>query len=261
MNEIKSYDSGEFCWTSLATSDVPAAKKFYGSLFGWDVEDVPMGSGEDLYTLFKTHGRDACAMHPLMEDQRKLNVPPHWMAFVSTSDVDTTAKKVKSAGGKILAEPMDVMTVGRMAMIQDPTGAILAAWQPREHIGAEIGGVPGTVCWRELYTPNVDVASKFYQTVFGWKPGDVMEVGGGMKYHLFSLGEEGVCGMMVPPDKNVPPSWLTYFIVESCKDSESKAKKLGGHIVKAVTPIPEMGCFSILTDPQGAPFGIFEAKC
>lgn len=255
MAEIKRYSPGEFCWTELATKDAAAAKKFYQSLFGWKTKDIPIGEGMT-YTMFQVDGKDACAMFEIEKAEQK-TVPVHWGAYISVANADDAFKKAKTNGAKVVQEPMDVMDVGRMAVLQDPTGAHFSVWQPKKHIGATVNDMPGTVCWRELITPNVDLAGKFYSTLFGWK-GSAKKMDN-MTYHMFELGKENmVAGMLLPPMKNIPPHWLTYFVVEDCKKTVSKCKSAGGEVMKDTTPIPDMGEFAVLGDPQGGAFGVMQ---
>src|SRR5579885_1897790 len=164
------------------------------------------------YTIFLVDDKDAAAMFELSGKDAKL--PTHWNAYVSVASADDAAQKAKSIGGKIVEAPFDVMDVGRMAVLQDPTGAHFSVWQPKKHIGARVYDMPGTVCWRELLTPNVDAAGKFYSTLFKWKAS--AKKMDGMTYHMFENGADGVAGMMLPPMKDIPPHWITYFMVEDC---------------------------------------------
>ena len=255
MSVITKYDPGEFCWTDLGTTDIVGAKKFYRGVFGWTVKDLPMGMGDDKYSMFRVRGKDACALYPMGDAQKKMKAPPFWLPYISVKSVDATAKKAKAAGGKIGMGPMDVMDQGRMAILHDPTGAGFAIWQARKHRGAA-EGTPGTVTWHDLNTPKPKVAGKFYTKVFGWTLGD--ENYSGNQYHLFKLGKEGVCGMWPGPMKKMPPSWLTYWRVADCAKTVAKAKRLGGRILLGATTVPDMCRFAVVKDPQGAVFGVLE---
>ncbi len=255
MTDVSKHEPGTFCWTDLATTDQKAATKFYTGLFGWEVQERPIGNGET-YTMFFVDGKEVCALYSMMPDQREQGIPSNWMAFVSVTNADETVRKVQSAGGRALGMPFDVMDVGRMAVVQDPTGAVFALWQPKRHIGARIQEVPGSVCWRELITQNQDQAGKFYSTVFGWSIDT--QTFGKMNYTLLKKDEDGVGGMITIP--GVPTCWLTYWIVKDCEDSALKAKKLGGQIMKEPTKIPGVGTFAVLLDPQGAAFAIMQGE-
>lgn len=120
---------GVFVWDELATSDIEAAKSFYGAVFGWTTSDMDRG-GDFTYTIFKRSddaedaGGVAGAM-PLGEAPA-----PMWMPYVAVDDIDGTAARVHELGGKVLREPWDIEGVGRISIIQDPTGAVLGFIKP-----------------------------------------------------------------------------------------------------------------------------------
>src|SRR5687768_17903349 len=132
--EINTAKPGSFCWFELATTDQAAAKKFYGGLFGWTANDVPMGP-DAVYTMFELHGRNVGAAFTMDVDQRREGVPPHWKTSVAVANVDDTIAKSKTLGATVLAGPMDVAEYGRFAVLRDPTGAVLALWQAKQHQG------------------------------------------------------------------------------------------------------------------------------
>ena len=112
---------GAFCWIELATTDGPAAKQFYSELFGWEGNDTPISDGM-VYTTLKLNGKDVGALYQKGEKEIK-QVPTHWASYISLTNADEIAAKAKSLGGTVVKEPFDVMDVGRMAVIIDPTGA------------------------------------------------------------------------------------------------------------------------------------------
>ncbi len=168
MPNIDQNNPGSFCWFELATTDQAAAKKFYTSLFGWTVNDMPMGPGES-YSMFQVQGRQAAAAYTLRPEQRSQGVPPNWMLYVAVESADDAARRVQELGGKIYAPAFDVFDAGRMAVLADPTGAVFAVWQPKRHTGIGITGVDGTVCWADLSTPDAETARRFYSDLFGWQ--------------------------------------------------------------------------------------------
>ena len=113
---------GAFSWNELMTSDVDAAKEFYGNLFGWSMEDMPtcdMG-----YTMAKADGKEAAGIMNIPADFKQM--PPSWSAYVTVDDVDMQATQAEKLGGKIILAPQDIPEVGRFAVISDPQGAILS---------------------------------------------------------------------------------------------------------------------------------------
>src|SRR5205823_8815558 len=128
MPNIEKHTPGSFCWIELGTTDQNAAKNFYGKLFGWEANDMPMGPN-GVYTIFKLGGRDAGAAYSLREEQRSAGVPPHWMLYVAVESADDSAKRAGKLGGKVVMDAFDVSDLGRMAVIQDPAGAMFSVWQ------------------------------------------------------------------------------------------------------------------------------------
>lgn len=256
MQETVEYKPGTFCWVELGTSDAEGAKAFYTQLFGWEYVDSPAGP-DMIYTMLKLNGKDLGGLYRMPDEMTSQGIPPHWLSYVSIANVDETAAKAKSKGATLLKEPFDVMTVGRMAVVQDPTGAVFALWQAGTHKGAGIYNVPGSFCWNELGTTDTKKAGDFYSAIFGWDR-DVHNFG--MEYTVFKNGDRDAGGMFqITPDMgNVPPHWLVYFAVDDCDASVGKASQLGASVVKPPADIPGVGRFSILLDPQRAAFAIIK---
>src|SRR5262249_7924467 len=156
---------GTFSWAELSTTDQAGAKAFYTELFGWCFEDSEMGPG-NFYTTFTLRGKPVAAGYKM--DAQMAGIPPHWQNYVTVNNVDEAAKKVAELGGKVMMPPFDVMEYGRMTVIQDPTGATLALWEARKHIGAVIKQEPSSVVWNELVTKDTAAAAKFYAGLLGW---------------------------------------------------------------------------------------------
>ena len=250
------YAPGTFCWVELGTSDSEAAKKFYTELFGWDFTDNPVGPGM-IYTILKQDGKDVGALYQLMPEMTAQGIPPHWLSYVSVTSADETAAKAKEAGGTLMKEPFDVFTVGRMAVVRDPTSAVFALWQAGTHHGAGVVNVPNSLVWNELMTTDTAKAGDFYATLFGWTK-DVQQFG--MQYTIFKNGDRGAGGMfaIAPEMGPVPPNWTVYFAVDDCDATAEKAASLGGQIMKPAEDIPGVGRFAILLDPQRAAFAIIK---
>ena len=256
--EITEYTPGTFCWVELVTSDGGSAKKFYTELLGLGFNDQPVGE-DAVYTMLNKDGKNVAAMYQMNEEQKSRPVYPHWNSYVSVINADETTETVKSLGGTVLMEPFDVFDAGRMAMFKDPTGASFAVWQPNQHIGAQIGNEPGTLCWNELATNDTQKAGEFYSKLFGWKN---QTDGGTPPYTMFMNGERMAAGMLEIQKEwgEVPPNWVVYFAVEDCDASAEKAKSLGGNILNPPTDIPEIGRFAVLNDAQHAAFAIIQLE-
>ena len=249
--EISNAKPGTFCWFELATSDQAAAKKFYGGLFGWTANDVPMGPGA-FYTMFQLRGRNAGAAYTLGPEEARQGVPPHWGTYVAVANADETTAKAKTLGATVLAGPLDVADHGRMAVLRDPAGAVISVWQAKQHQGVGVWGEVGAFCWSELLTRDTTAATKFYTALFGWKT-KVTE-GAGFPYTHWQNDGADIGGMMAIMEQwgPMPPCWVNYVQVQNCDQTAAKATSLGGKVCMPPTDIPNTGRFAMLQDPQGA---------
>lgn len=108
----------------------------------------------------------------------------------------------------------------------------------------------------ELQTQNLDKSKKFYAALFDWKLEEIP----GMDYTMINVGEGTGGGIMKKPVPEIPDNWLPYILVDDVAASTKKAQTLGAAICKDVTEIPNMGWFSVITDPTGATFGLWQSK-
>jgi predicted enzyme related to lactoylglutathione lyase len=250
MPERTKYEPGTPSWVDIQTSDQVGAKAFYTALFGWEYDDQPVG-GDAVYSMAKKNGKDVAAIAPLPME----GVPPHWNTYVTVTDVDATVAQVPGAGGSAMGEPFDVMDAGRMAVVSDPTGAMLCLWQPKNHIGAYLVNEPGSFSWAELMTPDVDAALAFYEKVFGWK-GNKVDMPG-MEYTEIKLNDRSIGGAMKPPMEGMPAAWAVYFAVDDADQAAATTTAMGGSVIQQPTDIPP-GRFAVLVDPAGAFFNVIK---
>ena len=259
MTNIEKHVPGEFCWIELATADQAAARDFYGQIFGWTFKDTPIGPN-DFYTIFQLQGRDAAAACILRPEQTSRGIPSHWNLYIAVESADATAAQATRLGGTVLAPPFDVFDAGRMAVIQDPTGATFSLWQAKKNPGIGITGLDGTLCWADLNTPDRARAGQFYSDLFGWQITKEDEDSAHNYWHIKN-GEEFIGG--IPPCEHQPAGvlahWLAYFFVSDCDATSAKAKELGAKLYMPPTDFEDVGRISVIGDPQGATFAIFKA--
>ena len=254
---VDKHTPGSFSWAELGTSDTKAAKGFYGGLFGWTANDMPMGP-DQVYTMLEISGKPVGAMYSLDKNMREMGIPPHWMLYVTVANADETAARIPALGGKLMKEPFDVFDAGRMAVIQDPTGAVFCLWQANRHIGAHRIDEVNTLCWSELLTTDKPKALEFYSKLFGWtmktNPSDPNQ------YTEFSNQGKPIGGIMQIRKEmgNMPSNWSPYFMVASVDDIAAKAQQSGATLRMPPTDIPNTGRFASIADPQGAGFSIFQ---
>ena len=175
MPEVAKHPPGTFSWVDLTTPDSAASQAFYTALMGWEAIDIP--AGEDFfYTLLSKNIKSVAGMAEMSPDDQ----PSGWKLYVAASDLDATVAKAAELGGTVLMPPMDVMTMVRIAMVQDPSGAMVALWQGLEFIGADLVREPGTLSWSELYTHDTAAAAAFYEDLFGWNSIEATTSDGGV---------------------------------------------------------------------------------
>ncbi|MBD0292703.1 MAG: VOC family protein [Jiangellaceae bacterium] len=241
-------------WIDVGSSDVEATKAFYTQLFGWTASVSPEPEARG-YTLFSKEGKTVAAVGPLFNEAQ----PPAWNTYLASEDVEEDAAEVEHEGGQVLVPPMDVLSHGRMAVFTDPTGAAISVWQAGGMEGAELTRVPGSLTWNELATRDVTVAKEFYSTVFNLTARDIE---GPTPYTVLQVGEQAVAGMYplddtVPDD--VPSYWTCYFEVEDCDAAVATAQQLGATVQVPATDTPA-GRYAMITDPQGATFGVIRSN-
>ena len=255
MAERSEYVPGTFCWADLTTPDQDAAKTFYGSLLGWDAEDIPVGGGA-IYSLMHHAGKQVAAISPQPPQQRDAGAPPMWNSYVSVSDADAAVERAKELGGSAHAPAFDVMDAGRMAVLQDPQGAYFMVWQPRRNPGAQLVSDVGALVWNELATTDIDSASSFYGELFDWTF-EPFEASPTPYTVIMNAGRSsgGITGLQAP----VPPHWLPYFGIAEIDAAISRTQELGGTMHAGPIELP-MAKLAVVADPQGAMFALYAGQ-
>lgn len=255
MPAMTSYQDGTPSWADLMAHDGQKAKDFYTGLFGWTYDDHPV-DGSMVYTMYSHQGQAVCASAEPGPGQE--NLPPHWSVYVTVDDLDAALERARAAGGTVIAEPFDVLEVGRMAVIQDPQGAYLRLWFPKAHAGASVMMEPGALCWFELATNDTEGAKAFYSATLQLDA--IPDPGAAFPYTLLTRGEEHVAGIMeIGADWGpVPPNWGVYFGVNDLEAAVAKAQELGGGVIVEPTDIADFARFSVLRDSEGAVFSVIK---
>ena len=258
--KIERHAPGAPCWVDLETTDQEAAKAFYGELFGWSYEDMPMDeAGHQRYSMASLGGSYAAAIYTQQDEQRQMGIPPHWSVHLTVDDVDATAGRVTELGGNLLMEPFDVFESGRMAVLSDPTGAAVALWQPRNHVGAGVQYEPGAMVWCELMTTDPAAAAAFYTELLGLhSQSQTMEHG--VEYTVLMAAGAPAAGLMALPDElramQIPPHWSVYFQVADVDATVAAVTAGGGAVNMPPTDIATVGRIAFVRDPQGAGLGL-----
>jgi predicted enzyme related to lactoylglutathione lyase len=247
---------GQFTWYELTTPDVEASKKFYSRFTSWGTQAF-----DNDYTMFTLDGVPITGIFRLTDEMRGQGIPPNWMPYVETSNVDDTVLKARSLGGKVVAGPDDIPNTGRFAVLQDPQGATFGVYKSIHPSNAWNGDpVVDRFSWHELMTDDYAKAFDFYRALFDWDQTSEMDMGGGLMYRLFGQGGKMYGGMYdrVPGMEGIPPFWLVYIHVKDVGKAVAAATKAGAFIQRPRMPIPG-GTIAILGDPHGAAFAFHDA--
>lgn len=246
---------GQFVWYELTTPDVDASKKFYPRFTGWGTQAFDAD-----YTMFTHGGIPVAGIFRLTDEMKAQGIPPNWMPYIESRDVDATVAKARSLGATITAGPGDIPGTGRFAVIQDPQGAVFGVYKSVRESGAWDGtAVVGRPSWHELMTTDHRKASQFYNALFGWQKMSEMDMGGGQMYELFGSNGAMYGGMYSMNDdwKAMHPFWLVYIHVKDVAKAVDIATKAGATIHRPQMDIPG-GSIAILGDPQGAGFAVHQ---
>lgn len=181
MSERDRYQPGVPCWVEALEPDPRAAVDFYGPLFGWQFEGPARMPGDPpgQYFVARLRGKDVAGIGS--RPAGATPPPPAWHTHVSVASADLTAEKAVSAGGSIVAAPLDAPPAGRMAVLADPTGAVFSVWQPGLRHGAQLVNEPSAWSMSRLDTSDPTRAAAFYAELFGWTT------------ETFDLGDAGLC--------------------------------------------------------------------
>lgn len=249
---VTKYPQGAFSMVDVVSTDIEKSKKFLTSLFGWTSEDIPTGHGNLDYTKFSLDGKIvAGGVQALPSDMHSF-----CKSYVTVENVDEVVAKVEKLGGKVTWQPTDAMNAGRMAAIQDPTGAALYLWQPKEFIGASVINAVGAMCWNELYTKDIEKAKQFYSDLFGWTY-EIDQKNDGYVMIKNNGRSNGGIYPITPEMGTMPPNWTVYFTVKNMEESLAKVKELGGTTYMDPKAI-SIGKIAMVADPAGVSFMFIE---
>jgi predicted enzyme related to lactoylglutathione lyase len=246
------WPDGTPSWVDLGTRDIPESNRFYASLFGWSIEQGPPEVGG--YSMARLEGRNVAAIGPIMGPPE---TPSSWSTYFAVSDADAAAARVTSAGGQLIAGPMDVMEAGRLVVASDVTGAVFGLWQAGEHTGVQMANVPGAFTWSEHMSRDFEGAKAFYAAVFGYEYGDMSS--NGFSYATLLINGQqvvgGIGGLPEDTDEAQPAQWSVYFGTADTDRSVELATRNGGRVVRPASDSP-YGRMAVVADQHGAVFSL-----
>ncbi|MEQ1502539.1 MAG: VOC family protein [Myxococcota bacterium] len=239
------YSYGKFVWFELVTPNVDDAKAFWTAVAGLGTSQ--MAAGDGTYLMLN---RGAATIGGVVAPQMD-GVPPQWTAYLSVDDVAAKAAAVTANGGRVLVPPTDI-GMGVFALVADPGGATFNLWHGKD---GDDNGATG-VHWVELWAKDAGASAAFYQKVFGF--GHQLSQMAQGPYHLLTVGERQMAGIMASHDPKVPPMWLVYLEVADVASVVANVRKHGGAVHAEPMTVDGIGTFAVVADRQGATVGVIQ---
>lgn len=252
MPTRKNAPAGAPCWADLWTSDVEGSRTFYSELFGWVAQEPSPEFGG--YFMFTRGGAPVAGAMGSMPDMPADN---SWKIYLATDDIARTVAAAGKAGAQIDAPAMAVADLGSQAVLTDPAGAPVGAWQPGTFGGFTVLDEHGAPGWFELFTRDHAASVAFYRTVFGWDTSTVSDTD---EFRYTTMrdpgGGEDLAGIMDASrflPEGTPARWSVYWRVDDADAAVARVKALGGSVVTPPESTP-YGRLATVADPAGAQF-------
>jgi hypothetical protein len=249
---------GRFVWHELMTNDTEAAARFYGRVVGWKAQPWEHDPG---YALWMGPGGPVGGLMKLSPDM-PAGTPPHWMLYIGAPNVDETVAQAQRLGAKLHKAPWDIPNVGRIAVLEDPQGAMFMVMASQEPAMPETGMKPvGDFSWHELATTNFQAAFDFYRALFGWEVLDRLDMGPSGIYLIFGWGGQQRGGIYnKTAEMTWPSNWLSYARVPNADAAAAQARGIGGKVTMGPMDVPGGDRIAVILDPQGATFAVHATK-
>jgi predicted enzyme related to lactoylglutathione lyase len=190
------------------------------------------------------------------------NGGPHWLAYISTPDIDSTVKDAVNIGARVIVPPTVIPTVGRYAVLADPHGSVFATFVADVSTPGHEGPPElKEFSWHELATHDYPAAFRFYERLFGWQKTMAMELGEAGTYQMFGRNGIEMGGMFnSSPSMPAPPGWLHYVRVDDVHRAVEAVKEGGGQVINGPMEVPGGDLIAQCLDPQGAMFALHGKK-
>ncbi|WP_374928989.1 VOC family protein [Kytococcus sedentarius] len=249
---------GSPIWTDLGTTDLDASRAFYRDLFGWDYTSTGPEFGD--YQMIHDGQVGGMALNMGMDGELDPSMPVWWTVYLAVDDLDAILPAVTEHGGTVHVPPMDVGSMGRMAIVAAPSGAAFGLWQAKDFGGFDTSGAPGRTTWFESLTREYDADAAFYRSVLGWDNAPMGDEGEGaeMRYLTDRAGQAataGLCEATAWLAEDVPSFWRVYFRVEDTDETVATVQRLGGALLDGPVDSP-FGRVATVADNLGGQFQV-----
>ena len=235
------YHQGKFVWHDLLTSDVAAAKNFYGELFGWSFEK------QGRYTVVLNKGKPIGGMIKVQPKDGKEHAA-RWLVSLSVPDVDKAVTLEQKAGGTVHEGPVDMKNRGRSALVSDPQGAQLLLLHSSVGDPEDKEPPVGSWLWIELWSNDPEKAIAFYKEL-----GDYSSVEAKKEDYWLLWKDKWRGGVRLILNKDKEARWTPVVRVPDTVSISERAEKLGGQVLVQPRDISIVGdSVALIEDPAGA---------
>jgi predicted enzyme related to lactoylglutathione lyase len=243
---------GRFAWYELLTTDMAAARDFYGRVVGWNAEDV---SAAFPYSVFSADKAEVGGLMELPPEALRMGATPRFVGYVEVDDIDGTVERLRRLGGSVFVPPTD-SNIGRVSIVADPQTATFGLVSGLNR-SAPPGALetPGRVGWHELLAADGSKAFAFYSELFGWQPAasqnDMLD-----SYQLIATEGRIFGGVFTKLPRAPVPFWLYYVNVPDIAVAVARVREGGGKVVQGPMELPDSSWIARCIDPQGAMFSL-----
>lgn len=241
---------GEFVWHDLLTPNAAGAHEFYKKAVGWKTQPWERDSS---YVMF------AAPSGPIGGVTEARAATPHWVSYISTSDVDATTEAATRLGARVQTPPTPLPNGGRFALLFDPQGAAFGIYASDSDDAAPTAPRAGEFSWHELATNAVpSIAFAFYQALFGWDEISQHDMGPMGMYLIFGRNGRQLGGIFDKGATGKPGSayWLGYVSVTDLEGTVERATAARGSVLTGPMDVPGGDRIAQLMDPYGAFFAL-----
>ena len=249
------HHNGKIVWRDLLTHTPVESRRFYEELFGWEFEraGTMLGfGGPDSYLLIRHEGRLIGGMLDTNSIRPGEDIS-QWITGISVADLDAAVARFKADGGKVNSPPTSLGSRGRIAVIEDPTGALFTMIEASGGDPVDSEPVRNGWLWDELWTHDLGKATSFYQNVVGFEYTD-HEIDDDVDddYRVLSTADTPRAGVLPMPFEDVRPVWVNYVRVEDPAAVTSRVAGLGGKVLVEPQERRIGGVVALIADPSGA---------
>lgn len=260
MSDRDDYPPGVPCWVETLQPSPRRAMAFYERLFGWQFSSAPSaGNEEPEYVVARRHRRDVAGICRLPPNART-----GWFTHIRVTEVEAAVSIALRAGARLLDGPIDASPAGRLAVLEDPTGATFCVWQAQTRNGAQRINEASAWAMSLLSTADPSSAQAFYAAAFGWRSepfggATLMRLPGYVGGTAEQPVPRDVVAVMMPAAAGDAACWRVEFWVDDLDARVASVRDGGGRIV---VNVHEDAIFrhATVADPAGAVFTMSEER-